>query len=157
MCPAEVTCSSKLQLQETSSMGCIAGVGSVESSFLIQTSPGITTYDHADLPALMVFMEYLCALEVSHCERNAAEERIGVNLGTAVEAGSRHGLSVSLQVSDCVCEGIRYVFSHPGSMYSNVEHGLLYFILFKSTHVVKAYEESKKIVVWDVECLLVYF
>lgn len=33
------------------------------------------------------------------------------------------------------------------SIYPNVQQGLLYFVLYKSTHLVKAYEESKKIIV----------
>lgn len=44
--------------------GSIAGVGSVESSFLLQTCKAIDSYVDPDLPALMVFLQYLCAIEV---------------------------------------------------------------------------------------------
>ena len=46
------------------SAGMIAGVGSVESQFMIQTVPAITDFTDPDLPAVMVYMECLCALEV---------------------------------------------------------------------------------------------
>jgi len=39
------------------------GVGSVESAFLQQISPGVDSYLHKDYPAILVFIEYLCALE----------------------------------------------------------------------------------------------
>lgn len=41
----------------------LVGVGGVESSFLLQSVPCIRSYDHPDLPAIMVFIEYLIALE----------------------------------------------------------------------------------------------
>lgn len=41
----------------------IVGVGSVESAFLMQTCQGIDTYEHPDYPAMLVFIQYLCALE----------------------------------------------------------------------------------------------
>jgi Zn-dependent M16 (insulinase) family peptidase len=43
--------------------GSIVGVGSVESSFLMQTCRSINSYTSPDLPALMVFLQYICALE----------------------------------------------------------------------------------------------
>ena len=42
----------------------LAGVGGVESNFLMLTTPTITTHDHPDLPAILVYIECLCALEV---------------------------------------------------------------------------------------------
>ena len=42
----------------------IIGVGSVESSFLVQCSRGIDNFDDEDLAPLLVFMECLTALEV---------------------------------------------------------------------------------------------
>ncbi len=42
----------------------IAGVGGVDSNFLVQVCPCITSQMDSDLPAIMVFIEYLCALEV---------------------------------------------------------------------------------------------
>ena len=44
---------------------CAVGIGSVESSFLIQNVPGVDSFKHPDYPPLLVFAEYLCALEVS--------------------------------------------------------------------------------------------
>ena len=44
---------------------CAVGIGSVESSFLIQNVPGVDSFEHPDYPPLLVFAEYLCALEVS--------------------------------------------------------------------------------------------
>lgn len=43
----------------------IIGVGSVESSFLIQCCPGIDSFTHPDFAPIMVFMECLIALEVN--------------------------------------------------------------------------------------------
>ncbi|CAH1271971.1 Hypp4744 [Branchiostoma lanceolatum] len=50
-------------LDKVSAMGTIVGVGAVESSFLVQTVPGITSHSHPDLAAILVFIEYLTALE----------------------------------------------------------------------------------------------
>ena len=40
------------------------GIGSVESAYLLQTCKGVDSYNHPDYPAILVFIEYLCALEV---------------------------------------------------------------------------------------------
>lgn len=45
--------------------GKIAGIGSVESSFLFQVTRCFDSFDHADLAPLMVFLECLTTLEVS--------------------------------------------------------------------------------------------
>ena len=42
----------------------VAGVGGVESSFLTQSVACVTSQSHPDYPALLVLIEYLCALEV---------------------------------------------------------------------------------------------
>ena len=42
----------------------VAGVGGVESNFLIQSVRCITSHDHPDYPAILVFIQYLTALEV---------------------------------------------------------------------------------------------
>ena len=42
----------------------IAGVGGVESNYLMQCLPCINDYNHPDLPAIMIFAEYLATLEV---------------------------------------------------------------------------------------------
>ena len=44
----------------------VAGVGGVESNFLIQSVPCVRSHDHPDYPAILVFIEYLTALEVSY-------------------------------------------------------------------------------------------
>ncbi len=43
----------------------IIGVGSVESSFLVQCCRGIESFTHPDFAPIMVFMECLTALEVN--------------------------------------------------------------------------------------------
>ena len=43
---------------------CVAGVGGVDSSYLVLTLPSITDHNHEDYPAILVFIEYLCCLEV---------------------------------------------------------------------------------------------
>ena len=45
--------------------GKIAGIGSVESSFLFQVTRCFDSFDHPDLAPLMVFLECLTTLEVS--------------------------------------------------------------------------------------------
>ena len=42
----------------------VAGVGGVESNFFVQSVPCIRSHDHPDYPAILVFIEYLTALEV---------------------------------------------------------------------------------------------
>lgn len=46
-------------------LGCIVGVGSVESSYLVQVVPSIASATDPDLPALMLFLQYLTQLEGS--------------------------------------------------------------------------------------------
>ena len=41
----------------------IIGVGSVESSFLMQAVPCVTDFYHKDLAAIMVFIQYMTQLE----------------------------------------------------------------------------------------------
>ena len=43
----------------------VVGVGGVDSNYLVQMCPCVTSHLHSDLPAIKVFIEYLCALEVS--------------------------------------------------------------------------------------------
>lgn len=45
--------------------GCIIGLGCIESSFYYQTAKCITTFDDPDLPALMLYVQYLIQTEVS--------------------------------------------------------------------------------------------
>lgn len=42
----------------------MAGVGGVDSSYLALAVPSITDHNHKDFPAILVFIEYLCCLEV---------------------------------------------------------------------------------------------
>ena len=42
----------------------MAGVGGVDSSYLVLSLPSITDHNHVDYPAILVFIEYLCCLEV---------------------------------------------------------------------------------------------
>ena len=44
----------------------LAGVGGVESNFMLLTTPCVTSHDHPDLPAILVYIECLCALEVTN-------------------------------------------------------------------------------------------
>lgn len=43
--------------------GCIIGLGCIESSFYYQTSKCITSFDDPDLPALMLYIQYLIQAE----------------------------------------------------------------------------------------------
>ena len=111
--PAVKTDSALLSGQgEGPGTGMIIGSGSVESAYLIQTIPGITHPEDADLVPLMVFIQYLTQLEGPMWRQV-------------------RGL------------GLAYHYS----MYVKPDTGLLYFILFKSTHVVNAYKVAKEIVV----------
>ncbi|XP_028410939.1 uncharacterized protein C05D11.1-like [Dendronephthya gigantea] len=88
----------------------IIGVGSVESSFLIQCCPGIHSFTHPDFAPIMVFMECLIALEGPMWRQI-------------------RGLGLSYHYS---------MFCDPGQ-------GLIYFILFKASHLAKAYEKADEI------------
>lgn len=88
----------------------IIGVGSVESSFLVQCCRGIESFGDEDLAPLLVFMECLTALEGPMWRQI-------------------RGL------------GLSYHYS----MFCDPEQGLIFFILFKASHLVKAYEQAKEI------------
>ncbi|KAK3733082.1 hypothetical protein QZH41_008418 [Actinostola sp. cb2023] len=98
--------------------GKIVGVGSVESSYLFQATPCINSYDHADLAAIMVYLECLITLECMFFVFKGPIWRQVRGLGLSY--------SYSMKVD-------------PGQ-------GNLLFILARSTHVVKAYEKTKEIV-----------
>ncbi|CAH1389034.1 unnamed protein product [Nezara viridula] len=42
---------------------CVAGMGSVESAFFVQTVPGISDFNDADLPKILVFFQYISQTE----------------------------------------------------------------------------------------------
>ena len=43
--------------------GMVVGVGAVESNFLMQATPSVSSFDHEDIPAILVFVQYLTQLE----------------------------------------------------------------------------------------------
>ena len=43
--------------------GMVVGVGAVESSFFMQATPSVSSFDHEDIPAILVFVQYLTQLE----------------------------------------------------------------------------------------------
>lgn len=49
--------------QEGALSGCIIGMGCLESSFFIQSTKGISEYLNPDLPALLLFLQYLIQAE----------------------------------------------------------------------------------------------
>lgn len=63
--PPSVSLSVALMKEMSCGRGFLAGLGSMESSYLVQSVPCIKTPDHNDLPAILVLIEYLGALEVS--------------------------------------------------------------------------------------------
>ena len=52
-----------LPLAEGENKSVIVGVGSVESSYLVQAVPCVNSYLHEDLAAIRVFIQYLTQLE----------------------------------------------------------------------------------------------
>lgn len=52
-----------LPVAEGPGQGVIAGVGSVESSFLVQAAPCAVDHQHPDLAPIMVYIQYLTQLE----------------------------------------------------------------------------------------------
>lgn len=79
------------------SQGCIVGLGSLESSFFIQTTSSISSYDDPDLPALMLYLQYLIQTEVRIAALNY---RLLLKkhcfLGTNVETNPRKRLFLQL-------------------------------------------------------------
>ncbi|XP_059480505.1 uncharacterized protein C05D11.1-like [Neocloeon triangulifer] len=61
--PLHVTCDAELISECQGQRGSIVGLGCVESSFLKHCCPGLKGYKHEDLPALLVFTQYLTQLE----------------------------------------------------------------------------------------------
>lgn len=43
---------------------CVVGMGCLESSFLYHVTPSISTYDDPDVPALLIYIQYITQLEV---------------------------------------------------------------------------------------------
>ena len=52
-----------LPFTEGGNQGVVAGVGSVESSFLIQATSCLVDHMHSDIAAIMVYIQYLTQLE----------------------------------------------------------------------------------------------
>lgn len=52
-----------LPLENIPFKGGLVGLGSVESAYFVQAVPGISSYSHPDLPAIMVLIQYLTQLE----------------------------------------------------------------------------------------------
>ncbi|XP_060600571.1 uncharacterized protein C05D11.1-like [Ruditapes philippinarum] len=98
-------------LSECKHKSVVVGVGSIESSFLIQAVDCVKSPVDEDLAAIMVFIQYLTQLEGPMWRQI-------------------RGL------------GLAYHYS----MYVLPESGLLYFLLAKSTHIVRAYKEGQDIV-----------
>jgi len=48
---------------EFGNTGLIVGVGSVESSFLIQWTKCLSDFDHPDFPSILVFIQYITQVE----------------------------------------------------------------------------------------------
>lgn len=53
----------KLLEERDAKDSCVAGIGSVESAFFVQTVPGITDFNDADLPKILVFFQYISQTE----------------------------------------------------------------------------------------------
>ena len=67
----------------------LAGVGGVESNFMMLSTPTITAADHPDLPAILVYIECLCALEVYMYEYNLISDSTISIPGSRVQCGVR--------------------------------------------------------------------
>ena len=52
-----------LPVADAEETSVVIGVGSVESSYLVQVSSCVNSYTHEDLPAIRVFIQYLTQLE----------------------------------------------------------------------------------------------
>lgn len=75
----------------------IIGMGCLESSFLYQTTPSINSQNNSDLPALLVYVQYLIQAEVSVTFNIFNNLYIFLfYLGTSVETNSRQGLFLRL-------------------------------------------------------------
>lgn len=64
-CRLHVTPDQKLLRSSTPINGCIIGMACLESSFLFQTVDSISSHEDPDLPALMLYLQYLIQAEVS--------------------------------------------------------------------------------------------
>lgn len=53
----------KLLQEKDVSQSCVAGIGSVESTFFCQTIPGITDFNDPNLPKILVFFQYVTQIE----------------------------------------------------------------------------------------------
>eukprot|EP01012_Entosiphon_sulcatum_P051926 TRINITY_DN7130_c0_g1_i5.p1 TRINITY_DN7130_c0_g1~~TRINITY_DN7130_c0_g1_i5.p1 ORF type:complete len:865 (+),score=132.53 TRINITY_DN7130_c0_g1_i5:515-3109(+) len=67
----------------------VVGVPSTESSYLIQTAPGLPRVDHADWAASLVLMEYLDALEGPFWKQLRGQ---GLTYGYGIRANAEEGL-----------------------------------------------------------------
>lgn len=66
----------------------IIGMGCLESSFFYQTAPSINSQNDPNLPALLVYMQYLTQAEVSYTIFVLIILLIHCNLGTSMETHS---------------------------------------------------------------------
>ncbi|XP_063704870.1 uncharacterized protein C05D11.1-like [Culicoides brevitarsis] len=96
---------------EKSYSGCVLGMGCVESAFLYSAVASLTDFMSDDLPALMLFLQYLTQLE-----------------GPLWRQIRGQG------------------YSYGYNIVPRPHEGLLCFGLYRSTNVVAAYKEAKRIV-----------
>jgi Zn-dependent M16 (insulinase) family peptidase len=91
--------------------GNVLSMAAIESSYLVQTFPGPTTWDDPDIPPLMVLNEYLTTMEGPFWKQ---------------------------------LRGMGLAYSY--SIRLRPEQGLLYFVLYKSVSIPKAYQQSQNII-----------
>lgn len=58
-----VTPDSELIVSQSEAKNCVVGMGCIESSFLYHVTPCISTYNDPDVPALMIYLQYITQLE----------------------------------------------------------------------------------------------
>lgn len=107
----------------------VIGMGCLESSFLYQTTPSINSYDDPDLPALLVYLQYLVQAEVSFVYTFTFTVFISYLFQGPLWKQIR---------------GKGYSYGYTIVLKSN--EGLLYLVFSRATNVFGAYKESKELV-----------